>query len=89
MRTQRPPTHSEAGVTTAGFDLLTLRLLKQALRQLFCKICLPREGEGERERETEEEKERESESVCVCVCCADIAGINTATPSILPDCEAK
>lgn len=69
MRTQRPPTHSEAGVTTAGFDLLTLRLLKQALRQLFCKICLPREGEGERERETEEEKERESESVCVCVLC--------------------
>lgn len=56
--TQRPPIHSGAAVTTADFDLLTLRLLKQALRQLFCKICLPRggvkegdgRGEGERER---------------------------------------
>lgn len=48
------------GVTIADFDLLTLRLLKQALRQLFCKICLPREN-GEREREREREGERKGD----------------------------
>lgn len=48
--TRGPQTHSEGGVTTASFDLLTLRLLKQALRQLFCKICLPRESRRERGR---------------------------------------
>lgn len=80
---QRPQTHSQAGVTTASFDLLTLRLLKQALRQLFCKICLPRKRERERERERRGEGERER--VKVCMRCTDIAGINTATLSILPN----
>lgn len=45
-------------MTAAGFDSLTLRLLKQALRQLFCKICLPHEREGERDAEEGEESER-------------------------------
>lgn len=58
--TDSPP-HSQAGVTSAGFDSLTLGLLKQALRQLFCKICLPRAGRREREGEKEVEKERQRE----------------------------
>lgn len=45
-------------MTAAGFDSLTLRLLKQALRQLFCKICLPHERGGERDAEEGEESER-------------------------------
>lgn len=48
-QTLRPPARSKAAVTTAGFDLLTLRLLKQALHQLFCKISLPRLRGGEPE----------------------------------------